>query len=81
VVSGHGAGGATTGTVRVVDGTTGTVRVVHGTTIYVDTTDGNVVTVKTDGRTSVATARKGTPADLRAGRSIAALGATTRPAR
>ena len=55
-------------------GTTGTVKLVDGKTIYVQTADGSVVTVKTDGRTTVSAAAKGTLKDVKAGQSITVQG-------
>ncbi|MEV6305298.1 hypothetical protein AB0M02_38200 [Actinoplanes sp. NPDC051861] len=63
-------------TAAAAAGTTGKVKLVNGKTIYVETEDGTVVTVKTDGDTSVATAKKGKLSDVKAGDSITVEGAT-----
>ena len=52
------------------------VKLVDGDTIYLQTADGNVVTVKTDGKTTVSTAKKGKVSDVKAGESVTAQGAT-----
>jgi hypothetical protein len=64
------------GATTAATGTTGTVKLVNGTTIYLQTPDGDVVTVKTDGKTSVSTARKGKLSDVKAGQSVTVQGAT-----
>jgi hypothetical protein len=56
--------------------TTGTVKLVNGTTLYLETAAGEVLTVKTDGRTSVSTARAAELADVKAGQSVTVQGAT-----
>jgi hypothetical protein len=58
-----------------VAGTTGTVKLVDGTTIYVQTADGEVVIVKTDAKTTVAAAKEGRLADVKAGQPVTVQGA------
>ena len=57
-------GGATTGTVKFVD----------GTTVYVTTSNGDVVTVKTDGSTSIQLTQPGTVKDLPVGATVTVTG-------
>jgi hypothetical protein len=57
-------------------GTTGTVKLVDGSTIYVQTANGDIVTVRTNGRTAISTAKKGTVSDVKAGQSVAVTGTT-----
>ncbi|BCJ46720.1 hypothetical protein GCM10010168_37580 [Actinoplanes ianthinogenes] len=75
---GQGAQGGTgtTAATAASAGTTGKVKLVNGKTIYVETADGTVVTVKTDGRTTVATAKKGKLSDVKAGDSVTVEGET-----
>ncbi|KUL27445.1 hypothetical protein [Actinoplanes awajinensis] len=73
---GAAAQGGTGTAAAAAAGTTGTVKLVNGKTIYVQTADGSVVTVKTDGSTSVSTAKKGKLSDVKAGDAVTVEGAT-----
>jgi hypothetical protein len=59
-------GGATTGTVKFVD----------GTTVYLTMPNGDVVTVKTDGSTSIQLTQPGTVKDLAVGATVTVTGQT-----
>lgn len=57
--------------------TTGTVKLVDGTTVYVETAEGDVVTVRTDGETTVASAKPSSLKDLAAGDKVTVQGSSS----
>jgi hypothetical protein len=57
-------GGATTGTVKFVD----------GTTVYITMPNGDVLTVKTDGSTAIQLTQPGTVKDLQVGATVTVTG-------
>ncbi|NJC84107.1 hypothetical protein HC030_16305 [Planosporangium mesophilum] len=69
-------GGARTGASSAAGpgATTGTVKLVDGTTVYVQTADGNVVTVRTNGSTSVQVTKGGALSDLAPGTPVTVEG-------
>jgi hypothetical protein len=72
----RGGGAAPGGTATATGGgaTTGTVKLVDGSTIYVQTPDGNVVTVKTDGKTKLSTATTSKLSAVKAGQPVTVQG-------
>ena len=72
--AGGGFGGA--GVVPSASGgaTTGTVKFVDGTTVYLTMPNGDVVTVKTDGSTSIQLTQPGTVKDLSVGATVTVTG-------
>ena len=72
-----GAGGAGGGAAPSPTGggaTTGTVKFVDGTTVYITMPNGDVLTVKTDGSTAIQLTQPGTVKDLQVGATVTVTG-------